>query len=314
MIVSITGGTGFIGAGLVAHHCALGDEVRIVSRRAISQIPFADAVQLFHGDLARDDLDLREFVAGANILYHCAGELSDTGRMSALHLQGTSRLIKAAEGNVGRWVQLSSVGVYGRHKSGIVTEDTPLGPVGMYEMTKAASDELVLQAAASGAFALSILRPGNVFGPQMRSRSLFQMIEMIERGLFFFIGKPGARLHLVSVKNIVKALELCGRLPEAAGRTYIVADSNTVEACVSTLANALGKPLPRMRVPELPARLLAHLPGLPLSAARIDSLTSTSRYSSVRIERELGYQPVTSTAEGLQEMVAVWQARRKVSS
>ena len=60
------------------------------------------------------------------------------------------------------------------------------------EKTKAESDQLVMNAARKGTFTYSILRPSNVFGPTMTNQSLFQMIEMISKGLFFFIGKDVA--------------------------------------------------------------------------------------------------------------------------
>ena len=40
-------------------------------------------------------------------------------------------------GRIGRWIQLSSVGVYGPRTEGIVTEHTPEAPLGTYEQTKA---------------------------------------------------------------------------------------------------------------------------------------------------------------------------------
>ncbi len=314
MIVAITGGTGFIGEKLVERHCALGDQVRVLSRRELSRVPFGNAVELFLGDLAVDDCDLRGFVQGANILYHCAGEIRDPARMRAVHLDGTARLIDAANGRIDRWVQLSSVGAYGPHRQGVVTEDTPLHPVTTYEETKTAADNLVANAARAGAFVVSMLRPSSVFGPTMRSRGLAELIDLIDRGLYFYIGKPGALMNLVFVDNVVEALYRCGTMQAAAGRTFIVADSNPLEACVNTIATALGKPAPHWRVPERPARWTARLfgrvPGMPLTEARIDSLVTAVRYSNARIERELGYCHIVSMEEGLKELVAAWRARQ----
>ncbi len=221
MIVAITGGTGFIGLKLVLRHLAQGDEVRVLSRRASGESGLPDAVDIHRGDLPGGIENLESFVGGVDVLYHCAGEIRDSSCMHATHVAGAQKLVDAAAGKVGHWVQLSSVGAYGPISQGVITEATPENPLGVYEVTKAESDWLVSAAAASGAFSYTILRPANVFGPRMQNRSLFSMVAMINRGLFFFIGKGGASANYIHVDNIVEGLVLCGSKPAAKGRGRI---------------------------------------------------------------------------------------------
>ena len=79
MIVAITGGTGFIGKHLIARHVALGDQVRFLTRRkTASDIPGA----VSHiGHLNSPIEELRQFVRGADVLYHCAAELRNEAEM-----------------------------------------------------------------------------------------------------------------------------------------------------------------------------------------------------------------------------------------
>ena len=193
MRIAITGGTGFIGRSLVLRHIAAGDAVRVLSRRPGSQSGLPDAVKMYLGDLVLggDSASLSRFVDGVDAIYHCAGEITCAGRMRLLHVEGTRKLVEAAKGNVGHWVQLSSVGAYGPHLRGVVAEETPLQPTGVYQTSKAESDQLVQQSAEDGAFSCTVLRPSLVFGPDMRNRSLRQMTATIDRGLFFFMARPG---------------------------------------------------------------------------------------------------------------------------
>ena len=121
MKIAITGGTGFIGRKLVIHHLEQGHEVRVLSRRPSDSKDLSASVLWFHGDLSAT-LELQSFVDCADVLYHCAGELSDETRMKEVHVEGTKRLIRAAVGRVRRWVQLSSVGAYGKKLEGVITE------------------------------------------------------------------------------------------------------------------------------------------------------------------------------------------------
>ena len=253
---------------------------------------------------------MMQFVEGADVLYHCAGEIRDATRMEATHVEGTRRLIEAAAGKVGRWIQLSSVGAYGRYSEGIVTEETEPNPRGVYETTKVKSDSLVEAAGAGGAFSHAILRPSNVYGGEMANRSLFGLIAMVQRGWFFFIGQPGASANYIHVDNVVEGLIRCGTMSSAQGGIYNLSDYCTMEEFVAIIAGALGANVPRARLPESPVRLLARccekFPGFPLTEARVDALTSRTIYLTDKIERELGYRHVVSMQDGLIELVESW--------
>lgn len=308
MNVAITGGTGFIGQKLVARHLEQGHKVRVLSRRNTVE----SGAKLCSGDLSSTDA-LRSFVDGADILYNCAGEIRDERRMHAVHVAGTQHLIDAARGRIGRWVQLSSVGAYGRQPDGVVTEQTEPDPLGAYEVTKVMSDELVMSAAHCGAFEHAILRPSNVYGAEMSNQSLFGLINIIWRGRFFFIGTPGASANYIHVDNVVEALILCGMKPEANSCVFNLSDHRTIETFVALITDALGRPVQRLRLPEwtvrLPAQLLGRIPGFPLTGSRIDALTGRAIYSTALIERQLGYRHTVAMEEGLKELIFSWQQR-----
>jgi nucleoside-diphosphate-sugar epimerase len=304
MIAAVTGGTGFIGRRLVEQLLTTFSEVRVLTRGTAS-LPGARMVRAdLTGAIPAEALD------NTDVLFHCAGELRNEAAMRALHVEGTRRLLAAARGRVARWVQLSSVGAYGQAlREGIVDEAAPLAPAGEYENTKAEADALV---AAERGLATVILRPSIVFGPGMPNRSLYQLVSVLDRGLFFFIGR-GAVATYVYVDDVAQALLACGTQPGAAG-VYNLSDDRPLEEFVGRIAAELGRPAPRRRVPEplarVAARLLGRAPGFPLTGPRVDALTRRVRYPAARIERELGYRFAVSIEEGLRRFVADWRAQR----
>ncbi|MEP7154198.1 MAG: NAD-dependent epimerase/dehydratase family protein [Betaproteobacteria bacterium] len=322
MIVAVTGGTGFIGKRLLAHHVNRGDTVRVLSRG--QPTASAPGIRTFTGDLALPSVSLREFVEGADIVYHCAAELRDEKKMHDTNLRGTENLLAAAQGNVGRWVQLSSTGVYGRRArngqdtqtSFEVTEETTVHPENAYEISKEAADRQVVDFAGRHNLSCVIVRPSNVYGTDMSNQSLFQLIRMIDRGMFFFIGSKGnakdAVANYVHVDNVVDALAHCGtaNLPGNA-KAYIVSDFRRLRDFVGIISGALEKAPPRVTVPESLARLAALLggivPGFPLTASRIDALTDPTIYRTGRIETELGFKNRTSMENGIAELVHQWR-------
>lgn len=285
-VVAITGGEGFIGKPLVDLHRDRGDEVRVLSRQSKRD----GGVHYFQADLtcSSDEEVLEAFVDGADILYHCAGELYDEALMEALHVEGTARLLLAAKGRVGRWVQLSSVGAYGPCRSGVVDNRAPERPQGVYERTKTEADRLVIASSLD----YVMLRPSIVFGESMSNRSLAQMAMMIRRGLFFYVGTD-ARVSYVHVDDVVNALMLCGERPEALGQVYVLSDTLTLERMAVALADGMNVRGPRLRFPEWPIRLLVKIfgrvPRFPLTERRLDALTGCCRYDSSAIANELGF-------------------------
>lgn len=312
MIVAITGGTGFIGKKLVARLVGRGDTVRLLTRSSTVSEKIS-SVEIYKCDLVTAGVsELSDILDGVDVFYHCAGQLKEPPAMRALHVDATKKLTEAASGRAGHWVQLSSVGVYGPVANGAITEDSALNPVGEYEITKTESDKVVVEAANSGSFSYSILRPSNVFGAGMTNQSLFGMIAMIDRGFFFYIGKPWASANYIHVNNVVEGLISCGTMRQAKGRIYNLSDHCTMEHFVGVIAGALGRASPRLRIPEPIARFagatLGKLPGFPLTQPRVDALVKRSIYPITRIHEELGYFHVISMDDGLRELVGAYQA------
>jgi len=191
--VAITGGNGFIGRKLIEALIRQGHVANVLSRR--SQPAFSSGIQVVTGDLTSTTCPLGQLLEDCQVIFHCAGEIRNIAAMELLHIDGTKRLLKAALNEAAlkqrqiHWVQLSSVGAYGPPQESpsarrVVTEDTPTRPIGVYEVTKTLSDELVIQASNSGSITYSIVRPSNVIGAGMSNRSLHTMGEMVRKGLF----------------------------------------------------------------------------------------------------------------------------------
>ena len=122
MKVAITGATGFIGRELVFKHLECGNSVKILTRKNKDQLTFPVEVQVVNGDLSDAGDSLPSFVKGVDVLYHCAAEILDESKMFKINVIGTQNLVNASTGIIKHWVQLSSTGVYGKIKSGLITE------------------------------------------------------------------------------------------------------------------------------------------------------------------------------------------------
>jgi len=284
MIIAITGGGGFIGKQLVDRHIQQGDQVRLLSRKA----PLKGAsAQYFFGDLSNPGVNLSSFLDNVDILYHCAGEINNESLMRELHVNGTQRLAIMAQGKIGRWVQLSSVGVYGKCRDGTITEDSKEQPFGIYEQTKSESDKIV----KNSGIPYVILRPSNIFSDNMPNQSLRSLLIAIHRSMFFFIGKEDESLvNYIHVSDVVNALMCCGTHEKSLGGVFNLSQSTSVEKMIGAFAP--DKKI--LRLPKGFVRVLVdifgRIPGFPLTSSRVDALTGRCIYNSTKVQEILEFK------------------------
>lgn len=308
MLAVVTGGTGFVGQKLVARLIERGDTVRVISRRSHSIIGKGNSPRYIQCDLSiANTSELSAYIDGADILFHCAGQLRNVSDMRALHVDGTRRLASAAQGHIKRWVQLSSVGVYGPVGRGMISESSVFNPQGEYERTKAEAERIVVEAAERGGFEFSTLRPSNIYAPSMTNQSLYALINMISKGVFFYIGKSGAVANYIHVNNVIDGLLLCASHDQARGHAFNISDTCNLEQFVDIISKNLGVASPRLRLSETLVRFIVGafgwVPNVPLTASRVNALTTRAVYSTEKIETLLGYNPSVSMEAGLRDFV-----------
>ena len=302
--ISITGGTGFVGRSLVKTLLERGNEVRVLSRRPVDTTSTFQGARWHQGDLCHK-ID-PAFLSGADTLYHLAAELNKPEEMEAVNVQGTANLLSAAtKAGVRRWIQLSSIGVYGPPRELLVTEETTPIPANEYQKTKLTSDRLVQEACQRFDMDHVILRPSNIIGEEMKNGSFFALVKAVSRGRYFFIGPRGAVATYVHVDDVVRALVACQEAVK--GSVYNLSADCTWEALIDRIATFAGGRSPRMRIPILPLRhVVGALEGwvrLPLTSSRLALLTNRSRYSSDRIVQELGFTFGKPMPRGIDDIV-----------
>ena len=248
--------------------------------------------EVYNADLV-DDCDWQRMLKGVDIIVHAAAEIRNENMMTLVNLDGSLRLLNAAiDAGVKRWVQISSVGAYGPIYRGFVDEQWRDCPVGLYEKTKSDFDLALLERSKHTNLEACIIRPSNVYGTDMRNESIRQMLSAIRKGLFSFIGSKGASANYVHAEDVVQAIELCLHHPKAANQTYIISAWATIEEMVGGLALGAGLNYPSRRIPIYLAIMLANAmkwhPRWPLSVSRVQALSSRARYSTKKIENDLG--------------------------
>jgi nucleoside-diphosphate-sugar epimerase len=303
--IAITGGSGFIGKHLIPRLLSERHEVKLATRTE-RQATDKKTSYFYLDLLMASDNELESFLDGCKVVIHLAGEISDQSCMRPLHVEATRRLTQAATAkNIEHWIQLSSCGVYGPVRSGVIVEDTPKAPEGEYEVTKWEAEEIVRSWGMANGRKVTILRPSIIWSSTMPNNSLRALISAVHRKLFFFIGAPGSMYPCVHVNDVVRAVSMAVERPGYDITILNLSDNVPIERLIATIATVNSSPIPTVRIPEFVARTIASvarlLPFLPLTHSRINALTSRAEYCSEAARNVLGWQPQKSLNEGLAE-------------
>jgi GDP-4-dehydro-6-deoxy-D-mannose reductase len=252
----VTGAGGFVGAHLVRHLDACGDDVVELEGR-VDGIDITDAVAITEAIVK----------AEPEAVYHLAGASDVGGSWSApqatfmANAVGTLNVLEAGrQAGVQRVLAVTSADVYGR-----VTEDElpldelqPLRPVSPYAASKVAADALAQQAWLGHRLPVIRVRAFNHLGPGQSDKfvapSLAARIARNERdgGDEVPIGNLTPRRDITDVRDVVRAYRLLVEHGEA-GEVYNVCSGRAVavQAIAEQLLGLAKHPMRLVTDPEL---------------------------------------------------------------
>ena len=311
--VLVTGATGFTGNHLARGLAARNFRVRVLARDPERARDLATAgIEIVRGDLT-DPASLECAVQGIATVYNVAAIYRQAGvpasAYRAVNAEAAGALIRAAaRAGVRRIVHCSTVGVHGDVEDPPANEDAPLRPGDIYQETKVEGERVAREAAAETGIELVIARPSGIYGPG--DRRLLKLFRGVARRRFVILGRGDIYYHLTYVDDLVEGFRLCGTVPGAAGRTYILAggEVGTLKDLVQLIARESGvKPLP-VRLPVWPfwvAGALCEAVCVPLRVEppiyrrRVDFFTKSRAFDISRARAELGYAPRVTLREGV---------------
>jgi 2-alkyl-3-oxoalkanoate reductase len=306
--VFITGANGFIARALATRLRELGAQVSGVDLTA------SPADQVVAGSTVEPQR-WADHLRGVDVVVHTAALVSNAAPLDKaweVNVLGTQRVLRAAAAaGVARFVHLSSIAAYGFDFANGVDESDPVRVSGYsYVDTKVNSEHVVLAAQAAGEIATTIIRPGDVWGPESRPWTIIPL-EMIGKGQMILPAHGKGIFSPVYIDNLVDGVILALASDDAVGQIFNLTDGYGI-SCADYFGRLATMAAGKVRTLPTPAALrLATVLGAvqrrlgmqsELTAATVGMLRRTGTYSIEKARTKLGFEPAVSLDEGMRRV------------
>lgn len=317
--VVVLGGSGFVGRALVQRLVGDGIETAVVARSGFSEAE-PSGVRFLSGDIGDADF-LKNSLAGYDTVIHLAaksGIWGDKNEYYTTNVVGTQNVLDACRANnVAALVYASTPGVvYQKDDLCGVNERTPYARNFLcdYVRTKALAEQMVLAANSEGLKTIA-LRPHLIWGPgdfNLIPRLLGQArCRQLKR-----VGDGHNLVDVTFIDNAVDAFVLAAKnlhgSATGAGKPYFISQGEPVNLWnwLNKFFRRLDIPIVEESIPFQKAYLMGMLMEKTFSLARIKREPCITRFLAVQLakshwfsienaNRDLGYFPRVSTAEGI---------------
>lgn len=309
MHILVTGGAGFIGSHTCEALLARGDQVtiidnfdpfydRAIKERNLSQARTSPHFTLVEGDINDAGVYDQLKGSGIDVIVHLAAKagvrpsIEDPLGYERTNVQATVKLLQfAVNEGIEHFVFASSSSVYGENPNHPWKENEPdLKPISPYAATKLAGEGMGHVFSHLYDIRFTALRFFTVYGPRQRPdlaiNKFTRLISAGEKIPFFGDGSSSRDYTYIDdiVSGVLKAVDYQAQKYEI----FNLGNDQTVSLreMVDVIAGTLKLPVIIESLPKQPG-------DVPITAASIDHSKS-----------ELGYQPLTSFAQGIKAYVS----------
>ncbi|MFK5854538.1 MAG: SDR family oxidoreductase [Bacteroidota bacterium] len=310
--VLVTGANGFLGRALIEQLSK--DEryksVAVVRNNSISRIKGVPTSIV--GGLSCNT-DWGKVLVDIDVVIHTAARVHVMNDRSTdpltefrkVNFEGTMALAQqAVRAGVRRFIFISSIKVNGEETelAKPFTVDNRPAPLDSYGVSKAETEQALLELAGNTDLEVVIIRPVLVYGPGVKA-NFYNMMSWLNRGIPLPFGSIKNKRSLIALENLVSFIIYCvdyTNTPKAANQVFLISDGEDISTTdlLKKTANALGNKVFLIPVPVLLMTFVAKILGKGDVANR---LFGSLQVDSSKARELLDWSPVITMEEQLKK-------------
>lgn len=316
--IFITGASGFLGMHFIIDSFDYNFEIYALTREKqnIKLSPDYKNVEILEGDINEIE-NFKPQLIQCDYFIHLAGEKSDEAKMEEINVGSMKKILQVLSSIPAiKMIYISSSGVYGikNYPGNILSEDGPCYPNSVYEKTKLAAENYLINYSANKSIRYIILRPSNVIGENDKSFKLLNLMRSLKKGLFFYIDK-NAIVNYVYVKYVTSVMIHFLNNDRFNNEIYNVNSTLKLEEVIVVLKSELNVKTTIFILPYwllYPFTFLFDI--LPvkfqlLNSEKYFALTNKKRYSVDKLKLEFTVSEKATVIQGLKNLVSWYREK-----
>ena len=300
-LVTVFGGSGFVGRYVVRALVAKGFRVRVPLRRPhtaneLRVIGGVGQVQLVQANL-RYERSVRRAVEGSDAVVNCVAVLFEAGKQSfeALHVNGADTLARAAaDACVTNFVHVSAIGA---------DADSDID----YARTKGEGEALIRQALPSA----DIMRPSIIFGREDQFFNRFAAMAQLAPALPL-MGGGHTKFQPVYVEDVAQAI--ANRITSgSAGQTYELGGPRqySFKELMQIMLDVIDRKRLLVSVPWIGANMMGAMGELSGAAPFVDPFLTRDQVKNLKVDNvvaddALGFDDLGITPETVEAIIPTY--------
>jgi dihydroflavonol-4-reductase len=258
----IFGGTGFIGSHVVEVLTKQNVKCSAIVRKT-SNTRFLEqlGVEIIRLDSFAES-PLSKALQNCDVVYNCIADVHPHKSLedyNKTQVELTTTIAKAAiQAKVKRFVQLSTVEVYGDTPNDYINEDYALNPLFTFQQSMLDREIALKNLAKNQAMELVLLRPAGTIGRRSIFMNMFKTAHA--KGRFPVIAGGITISSMIDTRDIGRAMLFLGRQPTLDAQTFVV---KGYEASWMDIKNAMDKVVGKStKIQNLPKAMASFLGGI----------------------------------------------------
>jgi nucleoside-diphosphate-sugar epimerase len=308
--ILITGATGFVGNALYKN-LRLKKYTIHVSVRS-NQQKITEGVTSFNVGEICSETNWKDALKGVDCIIHCAArahvmrekKTNILKNYRKINVEGTRSLAKQAVAfGVKRFIFLSSVKVNGEktRESFRFKHNDLSRPEDAYAISKWEAEQVLLDESKKSGLEVVIIRAPLVYGYKAKG-NLKRLIKLVRSGIPLPFSLVSNKRSLIGLDNLINVIIRCIDHPEAAGKTFLVSDSEDLSTpdLLTHISSAMGY---SSRLFPVPISLLKFVSRVIGRKSEMDRLLESLQIDNSYTCEVLNWAPTVSVAEGIRRMV-----------
>lgn len=315
--VLVTGGAGFIGSTLALRLADAGAEVTVVDAlipgyggNLFNLGPARSSIRVNISDV-RDAHGMNHIVQGADFIFHLAAQVSHVQSLSDpfpdidINIKGTAVLLEACKNHNKKAIVIrgGTRGQYGPTSKWPVSEDTPMNPKGIYEISQLTAEKILQVYNDIHGVRCVNLRLTNIYGPRAQMKhhhfgvaNWFIRLVLDDETISLF-GDGSIKRDFLYVDDCVDAMLSVALEEKARGKVFNVGfgEPVTFKEYAEALVDVAGKGSWKFA---------------PFTAERAAQEPGDFCSDITRIRETTGWSPRTELKEGLRRTVDFYRANK----